>query len=524
MITILAINQSNSLFIKQVTTYDLYTKVNNFLNSLQVSNWEGTQYPCIYDTAYLSTITNTQGDHVFPNTLKFIIKNQNHNSSWGNKQILADQILNTLASTFALKNSKKSSNHIFKKKYDLGINFLLNNFDDIKNDSYFTAAFEFISTNLIQKINAIDNESSLDPLMSSQSYKFLEKMKYKKLSKLPLDMLSKVKTPFLFALESLDQYDLQQNFDHFVESNGSIATSPSATAYYLTNNPDSTKKLDMLNYLDKYVNKDGGIQSFADYRLMNIPFVLFPLTKAGIMNKSYKKVLEQLLLPYWTKQGIGHSSYFPVADADDTAVSLYLLNKYSIIDSKSKLFDSIKYYSKDDYYVTYPFEIGASNMVNLHVLDMYLETNLINKDEEVDKLLTHIEAQLQKIDGIGGDKYHYSPYCQNAHAVLALTKSFPEQARILIDWFIENQHEDGKWGFNGIVTVEETAYAVLALCYYHKYAEKLDLSILRNAIEYLVTNNEPYQDLWLSKTAYTPIETVEAHITAALALYSKIPF
>ena len=101
-----------------------------------------------------------------------------------------------------------------------------------------------------------------------------------------------------------------------------------------------------------------------------------------------------------------------------------------------------------------------------------------------------------------------------------MSKHFPAISRKLVDWFIKQQDFDGLWGTHG-PTVEETAYAVMALSYYHIYAENIDLNILYKAVDFLIRNNSNYPNLWLSKVAYTPIETVQAHVLAALELYRK---
>ena len=228
------------------------------------------------------------------------------------------------------------------------------------------------------------------------------------------------------------------------------------------------------------------------------------------------------MINHWSKSCVGHSSFFPMTDADDTALSLLLLNKFSFIEDDSNKFDSLLPYKKDGYFVTYPYEIGASNMVNLHVLDMLLETNItkFNSEFDIDQLVSFIDNQISPEAGIGGDKYHYSPYWQNSHGVLPLAKLYPDLSRILVEWFQSNQNENGLWGING-PTVEETAYAVIALCYHHIHAEKLDLSFLDRAIDYLISNVDPYPNLWLSKVAYTPNETNKAHILAALELSNQ---
>ena len=166
--------------------------------------------------------------------------------------------------------------------------------------------------------------------------------------------------------------------------------------------------------------------------------------------------------------------------------------------------------------------MGATNKVNLQVLDMLIETNIARRNSEfnIDELISFIERQITPELGIGGDKYHFSPYCQNCHAILTLSKNYSDLSRRLIDWFVKNQDSNGFWGISG-PTVEETAYSVLALCYYHIHTEKIDLSIVNRAIDYLLTKQEPYPNLWLSKVAYTPIETVQAHVLAALELYHQ---
>lgn len=475
----------------------------------------GSQYFSVYDTAYLSLIKDGSNRPIFSNSFKLLFSSFNKDGSWGNPNILSDTLLCTLASMNALQQSHLSTTHAVQSLLTLAEQFIYNNYNKIAQDSFFTAGFEFLIPDLIQK-------TGLD-LMDNPITKKLRSYQKKKLSMLPLEYIEKNKSPMLFALESLDSYEITSNLDHFIEANGSIATSPSTTAWYLTHNPKSGKIPEMIHYLsDLYNPQNGSVPSFADYSLMNIPFVLYPFFKANVPFTNYRPLLEYVI-NHWNPSGVGHSSFFPMTDADDTALSLLLLNKYSFIDDHNKKFNSLLPYKKGGYFVTYPFEIGASNMVNLHVLDMLLETNMAkyNSEFNIDQLVTFIAKQISPEHGIGGDKYHFSPFCQNSHGILTLAKHYPDLSRKLVDWFITNQDSNGLWGING-PTVEETAYSVLALCYHHLHAEELDLSILNNAIDYLLSNQGPYPNLWLSKVAYTPIETVQAHILAALELYHQV--
>lgn len=474
----------------------------------------GSQYFSVYDSSYLSLIKDSNNKPVFQNSLNFILNSMHENYSWGNQEILSDTLLSTLSSIYALQQSHIADNPEIQKKIHRAMEYIYDKYPLVSKETYFTAGFEFLIPSLIQKTGLIlDNHPVTKTLRSYQN---------KKLSMLPLEIIEKQKTPMLFALESLDDFCITNNLDHFIEKNGSIATSPSTTAWYINHNKKSDKLPEMMTYLSSVYNANqGSVPSFADYSLMNIPFVLYPLFKASIILPQTYKMLTYVLQK-WTSKGIGHSSFFPLTDADDTALSLLLLNKFNILDDDDNRYNSINHYYKDNYFVTYPWEIGASNMVNLHVLDLFLESNHreSNRYTIIDQLVSFINKQITSSKGIGGDKYHYSPYCQNAHAVLALAKYYPDISRKLIDWFISNQDEGGVWGSHG-PNVEETAYAVMSLCYYHIFSENIDLNNLNNAIEYLTKYNNRHPDLWLSKVAYTPIETVQAHILAALELYHQ---
>ena len=491
--------------------YDSMTSLKGDLFNISIS---GTQYFSVYDTAYLSLVKNSNNMPTFSRTLDFIVQSMHDDYSWGNPHILSDSILSTLASIYAIQESRLVNTFQGQKILNRAKEFVYDKYPYISKEPFFTSGFEFIVPNLIQKTDIqLENHSVTKELLKNQ---------HKKLSMIPIEYIEKKKTPMLFALESLDELGITTSLDHFIESNGSIATSPSTTAWYLNHNNKSEKKSDMMDYLNSvYNNTRGTVPSFADYALMNIPFVLYPLFKAGIVHPSTLDLLNYVM-EHWTPVGVGHSAFFPLTDADDTALNLLLLNNYNLIGDKDERFESLKAFYKNEHFVTYPWEMGASNMVNIHVLDMYLESSYQcnNRQMMINQLVTYIEKQISYSKGIGGDKYHHSPYCQNTHAVLALAKNYPEISRKLIDWFIVNQDENGLWGTNG-PNIEETAYAVMSLCYYHINAEKIDLNILFNAIDYLVKNDNPYPDLWLSKVAYTPIETVQAHILSALELYRQ---
>ena len=289
-----------SNFMTEHSIYDLYNKISMLKTSLFAMSITGSQYGSIYDTAYLSTLKDFNNKPIFASSLKFLFQSRNKDGSWGNPSILSDNLLSTLASIYALQQSHLSNQNYTQQIISQASDFIYNNFDKVANNSYLTAGFEFLIPNLIEKTGLeLDNHVVLKGLLDYQK---------KKLSMIPIDYIQSHKTPMLFALEAFDQHDLKISLDHFIERNGSIATSPSTTAWYLNHNPKSNKITEMVTYLSNQYNpQNGSISSFADYSLMNIPFVLYPLVKADIIIPSYQKLLGYVL-SNWTKTGVGHST------------------------------------------------------------------------------------------------------------------------------------------------------------------------------------------------------------------------
>ncbi len=66
--------------------------------------------------------------------------------------------------------------------------------------------------------------------------------------------------------------------------------------------------------------------------------------------------------------------------------------------------------------------------------------------------------------------------------------------------------------------MEETAYSMLALLYYHENSEKIDDAVLSSGIRYLANNyyKNEYPEMWIAKGLYCPINVVRSSILAVL--------
>ena len=236
---LISFNTTNSISLLTTTSVpSLYDTITDLKTSLFSMRPSGSQYFSVYDTAFLSLIKDGSNRPIFSNSLKLLFSTVNKNGSWGNPSILSDTLLCTLASIYALQQSHLSSSSIVQQILFKSEEFVLANFNRISQDSFFTAGFEFLIPNLIQKTDlALIDHPITKKLLSYQ---------HKKLSMIPLEYNEKKKTPMLFALESLDSFNITKNLDHFVEPNGSIATSPSTTTWYLNYNPKSDKISEMV--------------------------------------------------------------------------------------------------------------------------------------------------------------------------------------------------------------------------------------------------------------------------------------
>src|SRR5262249_30952687 len=89
-------------------------------------------------------------------------------------------------------------------------------------------------------------------------------------------------------------------------------------------------------------------------------------------------------------------------------------------------------------------------------------------------------------------------------------------AQRCIDWILERQWPGGGWGNFDCPTLEETAHVVLALCFWQHRGHTLPAGVLRAANRYFesVPNLWPTDQLWISKTLYSPTLHVAATVAA----------
>jgi hypothetical protein len=147
-----------------------------------------------------------------------------------------------------------------------------------------------------------------------------------------------------------------------------------------------------------------------------------------------------------------------------------------------------------------------------------------DRQEVWDRVVTMLLAS-RKYQSYWIDKWHASPLYATSHVLISLLQSEePLVSECLgsLDWLVHLQRDDGSWGFFGLGTAEETAYALLTLLQYHRKFGLVDREILKRGASSLWRTsgwNRTLPDLWIAKSLFAPEGVVRAAILAAMQLY-----
>jgi halimadienyl-diphosphate synthase len=302
------------------------------------------------------------------------------------------------------------------------------------------------------------------------------------------------------------------------EGDGSIATSPSATSYFLLKNWD----LHAMEYIKRIVHRTGGaIPASAPVEIFERAWALDNVFLVKNEFPPEAKVHLDALEKVWSSRGVGHSRYYSPADLDDTALAFAALARDGRCPNPEALFQ----FEADDHFSCYAYERGISVGVHVHLLDALKAGNdFPGRQRMMDKAIRYLEQSLIT-KSFWLDKWHTSPYYITAHAVIALVDLAPHLVQDPITWLIYTQHPDGGWGYH-ISTAEETAYALQALATYQRQGGNVPPQTFKLGVAYLEQSarrkNSHYRPLWLCKVMYSPTWIVHTAVLSALAMVQKI--
>ena len=466
-----------------------------------------------YDTSWAARLINEDGSMAYPNILEKLTGRQRSDGSWGSRiRYIHDRLLSTLAVVLVLSNFGGRQRD--REQLLAGERYIWRHVDQLRHDAHRTIGFEMLLPTLL----AEGREQGLDlPYAQLRRY---EHERAKKLRLLPTQLLFKTRTSAHFSLEAFAGRDDIEAASGLLMEDGSVASSPSATAFLLSQFPDWRSRYPRsTEYLEDLLRRwDGGLPTVAPCGTFTRTFALYYLYYGNLLDERARLLRPHIeyLLEHWRPEGL---SWTPgtIPNSDDTATALLALHRAGYEVNGTCLLA----YERDTHFTVLEHEVDPSISANLHILEA-LETLPERERPRVrDKILGYV-LRARQYDSFWSDKWHASVYYPTSMALMVLPSHVRDEMDETLRWLLFTQHANGAWG-QYMPTREETALTLLALLRYHRTVRPLPYESLRRAAEYLVANafspDDSDPELWISKALYAPPWVVKSAILAALGLY-----
>jgi halimadienyl-diphosphate synthase len=456
---------------------------------------EGTR-GVAYDTAWTARVRGQDGKSLFPECLAWLITNQKQDGSWGGAvENFQDRVISTLSALIALKELGGTK---FENQIKQGETYIWNHVDRMETHFHRLIGVELLFPSLMEQAETLD-------LGIPYHINPFKKQYQAKLKKIDESLWYSPLVTLSYSLEFLNDRVDVDNLAKAQLPNGSVATSPAATAFFL-NHIRSDKAY---RYLKKILSltRDGSMMTVYPIEVFEYGWTMYNLMLAGLYFERYGDICD-FLYSGLQQTGVGWSTELPVTDADDTALACRALCAMDFPVN----FDIFNPYDMREYYIAFNHELDPSVSTNIHILDIArLSPRFPDREHVIEKLIAFLKKEMQP-GGYWIDKWHASPYYTTSHAIIALSDSCPSLASKGISWILQTMNSDGTWGFNG-GTLEETAYAIQALMYYHRHVESVDIEHIQQAAQMLCSRKcrsmlgNP-EELWIGKVLYTPVRVI----------------
>lgn len=463
---------------------------------------EGKMSGSAYDTGWTARVRDQRGKSLFPECIRWLLRNQKLDGSWGSQMLnYHDRILSTLSAIMALKeiNEKRYESQIRR-----GETYIWEHLKNLQMEGCKLVGSELLFPSLMEQAESMG-------LNLPYSVKIYQKEYQRKLSRVDESLWYSPLTTLSHSLEFLGDRVNSNRLSNIVLPNGCVGNSPAATAFFLRFRKDAR----VFAFLKRAFQStgDGSVMTVYPINVFEYLWTTYNLLTAGLYFERHTEICE-FLRNYLGHHGVGMSTEFPIPDADDTSVLCKILYEMQYPVN----FEVLDAYDAGDYYATYAFELDPSVSTNIHVLDCVKSCREFpNREEVIERLVRFLSGEMHP-EGFWKDKWHMSPYYATCHAILALCGVSSSLAEKAVSWILKTQNSNGTWGENG-GTLEETAYAVQALMYYHRYVERIDIARMSRAISALILNGctSPVclPDLWTGKVLYTPVRIVLSSIASA---------
>nr|UPQ49784.1 cis-kolav-3,13e-dienol synthase [Marchantia polymorpha] len=314
-----------------------------------------------YDTAWVSLIPAVDGSQgpQFPNTLKWIARNQLEDGSWGDVDFFSIQnnVLCTLMCIIALKSWNTGLDSVEK-----GLRFLRKSMALLEDETHEKlVGFELVFPSILDHAKNLD----LDLPYNLPVIDKLRAAREEKLRKIPLHLIYTTPTSVTYSLEGIrDVVDWEQISQQQQQTDGSFGCSPAATAcaYLHTGNESCFRYLTSIPQLC-----DGAAPPFYPSDIFQRLWAVDRLQRLGIarhFESEIKASLDYVYEHFSSRVGCSWASTCNVTDLDDSAMAFRLLRLHGYDVSS----DCFQHFRDSGEWCTYPGEInrGVSSTFNFY--------------------------------------------------------------------------------------------------------------------------------------------------------------
>ncbi len=466
-----------------------------------------------YDTAWVARLRRPGDPRTprFPRSIAWLLTNQRDDGSWGpSVELLHDRMTNTLAGVLTLVELSRDgivepdeAGHRVAR----GIRYVAGHAARLRDEVDDLIAFELVFPALLERSAAV----GLD--LPFGEFAWLEELRQQKLRLLPRSLIYDPTVSVGFSLEFLGDGVDVACLPRLQAEHGSIATSPSATAFALARREDPAA----VRYLEEAMSSDGGVAAVFPFDVFERAWALDSLQSAGVRLPEMESHVAYLRR-VWRETGVGWASDGVPPDADDTSMVVKVLRRAGVpIDGGSAL----RRFEAEDGYRALRFERNPAVSANVHVLGALRETPDAHA-AQIRRVVAFLAARREQ-GAFWRDKWHISPFYATGHGVQVLAGADEGLREDSARWLLQIQHGDGSWGI-GRGSCEETAYALGGLMTMGGEIGRAAGGSIRRGVEYLLANRhrEP-PPLWVAKVLYCPKHVVQAAVLGALLRFARHP-
>jgi halimadienyl-diphosphate synthase len=472
-----------------------------------------------YDTAWAARL-HLYDDDLSNRALAWIIENQLPDGSWGAQApyYYHDRVICTLAAmTMLAKRGRRASDH---RQVCEGVSALERISAGatqglLRDPNGSTVGFEMIAPTLVSEAEQLG-------ILNHQGDRILgrlARLRAAKLAKLNGHKVNRYMTAAFSAEMAGPDAQHTLEVDCLQEGNGSVAHSPSATAYFaLQVDPGNDAAL---AYLRKVALPNEGVPNVAPFDIFEPAWILWNLSLSGDVDEDILPLcaphLDYIQSHWKPRKGIGSwvALYVP-SDGDDTGLVYDVLRQFH----RDVDLEAVFHFEEEDYFRCFSMEVNPSISTNVHILGAFRQAGLKRNHRVVQKVLKFLRER-QSDSGFWFDKWHASPYYATAHAVIASSGYDHNMAETALHWIESTQRADGSWGFY-MPTAEETAYCLQAICYWDRLYRFNKPEMIKKGAAWLMDHAEmPYPPLWIGKCLYSPYLVVQSAVVSALRMASS---